>query len=89
MERERQVKAERARVDRLLSEATAFRQANDIRAYVDTIRGAHASADPASQQELNAWVSWALAQADRIDPVRSGKFLIGYADGTDRSVEHE
>jgi hypothetical protein len=90
MERERQIKAEQARVDRLLSEATAFRQANDIRAYVGRIREAYAaSADPTSQQELNAWVSWALAQADRIDPVRSGKFLIGYADGTDRSVEHD
>ena len=89
-ERERRLKAEQARVHRLLSEATAFRQANDIRAYVETTRKANAaSADPVSREELDAWASWALAQADRIDPVRSKKFLVGYADGTDKFVGQE
>ncbi len=32
------------------------------------------SADPMAADDLEAWSSWALAQADRIDPVVSGAF---------------
>src|SRR3546814_3889414 len=54
------------------SKAPSGRQANDIRAYVDSVRSANATSDdPACEIELEAWASWALAQADRTDPVRS------------------
>lgn len=74
--RERQIRLEKARVDRLLGEAAAFRQAADIRAYVQSVRAANAAAaEPVSDTELDAWAAWATAQADRIDPVLSRRFL--------------
>jgi hypothetical protein len=76
-------------VDRLLGEAAAFRQANDIRAYVETVRSANATAAPVSPKEFDAWATWALAQADRIDPVRSKRFLVGVVDDTDSSREND
>lgn len=75
-ERERQRQIEQARVNRLLGEAASFRQASDIRAYVDSARQANAiSSDPVSEEKLSAWAQWALAQANRIDPVLSKAFL--------------
>jgi hypothetical protein len=63
-----------ARIDRLLSQAQAMRDAQAIRAYV---LEACSSADAASldQTNLDRWRAWALAEADRIDPVKSGAFL--------------
>ncbi|RVG14948.1 hypothetical protein [Sinorhizobium meliloti] len=75
-ERERRIKEEQARVDRLLSEAKALRQAEEIRGYVASVRRLNEqSTDPASEDELTNWALWALEQADRIDPVRSRHFL--------------
>lgn len=68
--------AEQARIERLLGEAAAFRQASDIRAYVRSVREATTSADHGvSAEELATWSTWALTQADRIDPVLSKAFL--------------
>jgi len=33
-----------------------------------------------SSTELDTWVSWALAQADQIDPVQSGQFIEAMKD---------
>lgn len=75
-ERERRIALEKARVDRLLGDATALRQAADIRTYVEAVRQRCSDEDnPVSADELEAWASWALAQADRLDPVRSGRFV--------------
>ncbi len=75
LERERLAELERRRVERLLSEADALRKAEEIRRYVARAREANAAlADPMSPDELETWSAWALAQADRIDPVRSGAF---------------
>ncbi|VAW72768.1 hypothetical protein MNBD_GAMMA13-2098 [hydrothermal vent metagenome] len=30
--------------------------------------------------QLDSWVTWAIAQADRIDPVRSGRFIEAMQD---------
>lgn len=81
-EAERLARIEKARVDRLLGEATALRQANDIRAYADAVRAITSnSAISSSPEELERWCGWALAQADRIDPVRSKSFLNPGDDG--------
>jgi len=75
-ERERQRRLEQARIDRLLDEAATLRRATDIRAYVHAVRQAAAGEGmntPAEQVER--WAQWALAEADRIDPVRNGRFL--------------
>lgn len=75
-ERERRIALEKARVDRLLGDATALRQAADIRTYVEAVRQRCSDEDnPVSADELEAWASWALTQADRLDPVRSGRFV--------------
>lgn len=74
-ERERLARLERERVDRLLGEARSLRQANDIRNYVDAVRTATGQSGQLSQEELERWCTWALAQADRIDPIRNLKFL--------------
>lgn len=75
-ERERIAALEKARVDRLLGEAASLRQAEQIRAYVSAVeQRLRQSGDHADPEAFNRWKSWALAQADRIDPVLSGQFL--------------
>jgi hypothetical protein len=50
-------------------------QAGQIRAYVAAIHEANKTApQPMSADELDAWTQWAMAQADRIDPVLSGLY---------------
>jgi hypothetical protein len=79
--RERRIQVEKARIDRLLGEAAALRQANDIRTYAETVRTMNEKTpNPVSPEEIDAWASWALAQADRIDPVLSRSFLIREPD---------
>lgn len=73
-EKERLRKLEQARVDRLLQDAARFRTAEDIRSYVKAICTA---VDPSTStaQEVERWSEWALAVADRIDPVVGDEFL--------------
>ena len=71
-EQEHRERVEQARIDRLLDEAAALRRAMEIRAYVDAVKAAVASETTAiSAEELLQWSKWALAAADRIEPVRS------------------
>jgi len=66
----------KARVDRLLAEAEALHKARNIRAYVDEVKALSPNlAPPIPAEALAAWVEWALAQADRIDPLISLRFL--------------
>jgi len=80
-ERERQIQLEKARVDRLLTDASALRQAADIRAYVKAVQ-ILVSQKPNTIESLQIeqWSNWALAQADRADPVKAGKFLEAMKD---------
>jgi hypothetical protein len=73
--RERQARLEKARVDHLLGQAQALYQAGRIRDYVRKVQALNAQAPvPISSEELASWSAWALAQADRIDPVLSGAY---------------
>jgi hypothetical protein len=75
LERERLERLEKARVGRLLAQAKALREAQEIRAYVSAVRDRRATLDhPLSEAGFQAWADWALSQADRIDPVLSGSF---------------
>lgn len=74
-ERERLAALEQARIDRLLDEAASLQTARNIRAYVEDVRAASAMTPGISDDDLAAWAQWALAQADRIDPVVSRRFL--------------
>jgi hypothetical protein len=74
-ERERRKRLEQARIDRLLKDAAAFQQANEIRKYVQAIRLVHAQGSDNSSEVLERWSSWALAEANRIDPAIGGTFV--------------
>ena len=79
-ERERQKRLEQARIDRLLKSATAFQQAGAIRKYVEAIRATQTDDAVCSGEELERWSQWALAEAERIDPVVGEKFLLTMRD---------
>jgi len=85
-ERERIAALEKARVDRLLGEAAALHRAEQIRAYVSAVehrlKQSHGHVEPNS---LVRWKDWALTQADKIDPVKSGLFLQGLEPGFPQS----
>jgi hypothetical protein len=57
-----------ARLDR---EVASWHKAQEIRAYVETVRGLglkkHGRIDPGS--EMDQWIKWAMDQADRYDPL--------------------
>ena len=77
-ERERQQQLEQARIGRPLDEAAALRRASDIRAYVDAVNAAVRSDTTAIGSDvIECWSKWARAEADRIDPVKTARFLDG------------
>lgn len=67
-ERERLEQLEQARIAGLLAAADDFRRARDIRAYVAGLGDVLDPTDPARWSAYLDWSTWALAQADRIDP---------------------
>jgi hypothetical protein len=67
--KEEQTRLEQQRIEHLLSQADALHKAQLIRAYVAAVQKAETEAEQTSSEELKAWSAWALAQADRIDPV--------------------
>jgi hypothetical protein len=75
--RERLKRLEEARVNHLLSDAAAFQQASAIREYVAKIQRAQSLSLTVSTEELQRWIEWALAQADRIDPSIGDAFVMG------------
>ncbi len=63
-----------SRVEYLLAQADALHRAERIRGYVAAVHEANKSAPkPMSADELKSWAAWALTQADRLDPVFSGR----------------
>lgn len=60
----------KARIDRLLSQAQALDQSDTIRSYVARVRSRR-SEILSSDADVEAWAAWALAEADRIDPVKN------------------
>jgi hypothetical protein len=74
--RERQQELQQARIDRLLDESASLRRATDIRAYVEAVKTTVANdAVLISLDSVEQWSKWALAEADRIDPVKTARFL--------------
>jgi len=73
-ERERLEQVERERVERLLSGADDLLKARTIRNYVAEIRS-RSNAIQADSAKIEKWAAWALAQADKLDPVMNPEFL--------------
>jgi hypothetical protein len=76
MERERQQRLAQARIDKLVGEANDLMRAETIRTYVARVKERALKGDSdAPDGEFKVWEEWALGEADRIDPVLSGRFL--------------
>jgi len=70
LERERRRKAAQAKVDRLLADAAAWRQAAEVRVFIAAVRSKHAQdLDSPRAKELEEWAHWALSQAEQLDPL--------------------
>ncbi|MBG52204.1 MAG: hypothetical protein CML99_07270 [Rhodobiaceae bacterium] len=75
-ERARLEQLEQDRIDSLLADATALQQADTIRRYVKEVeKRAAGDANTVPHALIKQWAAWALAQADRIDPIISDKYL--------------
>ena len=69
-ERERIAQAETDRVSRLFAQVAAWQQAQQIRHYVDEVTAtASAIAGHAFEGDREAWATWALTIAARLDPL--------------------
>jgi hypothetical protein len=68
-EREYREKLEKTRRDQLLSQAAAWRQASEVRAYVKAFIESRSAGNTGDTQAVEVWAQWALAEADRIDPL--------------------
>lgn len=67
---------EAERVQELLRRVSAWRQAAEIRAYVQAVRTAAETARrDIDEAHLEEWASWALTQADRLDPLLARDLL--------------
>ena len=74
-EQQRKRLAEQARVDALVADAEAWDQSQKLRAYIGArVAKAQATAEASGcaigpDSEFGKWVTWACAQADRLDPL--------------------
>jgi hypothetical protein len=69
-ELQRKQQEEQARVDRLLTDAAAWRQSQVLREYIAAVERAAMSRDGRVEEggETARWLAWAREQADRLDP---------------------
>lgn len=73
---ERLAQLNQQRLQNLRTSGELLRQAQDIRALVERVRRAMDEGSvEIDTSTLQAWQRWALAEADRLDPVRSGQIL--------------
>jgi hypothetical protein len=73
---------EARRLTELVQLVNHWRQAADIRAYVEAVRSAvHKGVITVEAGKLDEWVKWALARADQLDPLAAG-----HPTGADRSA---
>ncbi|HEY0218895.1 MAG TPA: hypothetical protein VGC26_03875 [Afipia sp.] len=70
-ERDRLLKLEAERLRRLVEGAADHRKANDIRNFVTSVMTEAAA--KGNDERVQRWKEWALAQADKIDPVATGR----------------
>ena len=73
LERERVERLKQARIQRLLDEAAAHRQACDIREYVGRVLTSLPMSSPGDREKAEAWAKWAREQADSLDPITAGQ----------------
>ena len=72
-EQERLAAVEQAKIDALCRDADNWRNAGNIRVYVAAVR--QTLGDKVDYQTVEVWSQWALGEADKLDPIASGRFL--------------
>jgi hypothetical protein len=70
-ERERLIKLEAARLKRLTDSAENYQRSQTIRAFVSSV--VSTSNDTIDPERVTRWKEWALLQADKIDPIATGR----------------
>ncbi|WP_269514491.1 hypothetical protein [Brevundimonas subvibrioides] len=71
----REEAAAAARIDALIDGADALERAARIRRYVAAVTAAYATGAATVPDGLEQWVVWGLSEADRIDPIKSRRFV--------------
>jgi hypothetical protein len=73
---------EKSSIYTLPRQATDFRKASDIRAFVEHIRILHdvAGIEPS---DLLVWTNWASEEAGKIDPLKNGQLLADMKEAMD------
>ncbi len=70
-EKRRKQNEERARIDQLLDEVSAWSRACELRRFIEAVRIAFTDAGRKElSTEVGEWITWATDQADRLDPLR-------------------
>jgi hypothetical protein len=62
----------KAKIDGLLSQAKAWREAKNLREFIQAVETA--VGEQSRTEQFRTWSNWALSQADKLDPIRSGLF---------------
>jgi hypothetical protein len=83
-ERERLAAIEKAKRDALVNDARAWQDAALIRQYVAAVLSTNQNAE--NSEVLGSWSNWALAEAQRIDPLTSGRAEKYAAETTEADV---
>lgn len=71
-------KKEKSKVEELFKNVDEYYRAYQIRLYIEAVINSHREAESglSSIEELESWVKWANAQADRIDPLKKSPYSI-------------
>jgi len=74
----RQVEQEQKRLDTLNDQAEVWREAEQLRAYIQAVRSAgyYPQAAILGGRDLDEWCAWAQEQANRLDPTVSSPHLV-------------
>ena len=70
-----------------VADAIAWREADTLRAYVAAAR--RTSADGADIPRFEEWAQWALAAADRLDPISSGRELAAWCAQAESAADED
>jgi hypothetical protein len=72
-EEEKRRREEKAKLDALVQEATNWQTSQLIRSYVEALKTAKSrkADEQVSNSVLDSWMTWALKQADILDPLSS------------------
>jgi hypothetical protein len=83
-QRERLAAIEKAKLDDLLRSADAWRSAHNLRNYIKAVQAA--AGQQQATDEFQAWSRWALGEANKLDPISSGRDMTPFrmADGDAR-----